>query len=138
MNKTAKTLLIIGGVLAILGAIGGLVFTFLFFAIKDAAANLEIAAQLKETIQKAYPDYTPEMVDKMYAEVVNFCATAAYVQLFVTIFTFIAAIVAFVSTGVHVTGLYIACIVLSLLAGNIFILIGGIVAVVKRNEPVTA
>ena len=72
MNKTARTLLIIGGVLAILGAIGGLVFTVLFYGIAGAAANPDIAAQVKEAIKSSYPTYTEAQIDEVYNQLVNF------------------------------------------------------------------
>lgn len=138
MNKTARTLLIIGGVLAILGAIGGLVFTIVFFGIANGAANPEIAAQVKEIIKTSYPEYTEAQINEMYNQIVNISKTIAYVQLVETILTFVAAILAFVTIGVKATVLCVVCIVLGVLSVNIFILIGGIVGVVKRNEVAVA
>ena len=138
MNKTARTLLIIGGVLAILGAIGGLIFTVLFYGIAGAAANPDLAAQVKEAIKASYPTYTEAQINEVYDQLVNFSKTAATVQLVLTIFTFLAAVMAFVTIGVKATALSIVCIVLGVLSANIFILIGGIVGVVKRNEVAAA
>ena len=139
MNKTANTLLIIGGVLAVLAVIGGIVTTIIMFGIVNAANNPEIVAQVKEVIKNSYPEYTAAQIDAVYAKVQEICNAMAYIQLVEVIITFVAAIEAFVAAKMQHTGLYIAAIVLGVLSINIFTLIGGIIGVVKRNQqPVEA
>lgn len=139
MNKTANILLIIGGVLAVLGVIGGIVTTVIMFGIMNAANNPEIVAQVKEAIKNSNPEYTAAQIDAAYTKVQEICSALAYVQLIETIITFGAAIEAFVAAKMQRTGLYIAAIVLGVLSVNIFMLIGGIMGVVRRNQqPVEA
>ncbi len=130
MKKASTVLLIVGGIIGIFGLVLGILFTYVFFNSSDP----NFVNALKESIQKYYPEFTPEQVDQALAQMQEYVQYVAYGCLAFSVATGLSVILGFVNAAVKKTALYISNIVFGLLSANIFALIGGILGLASRND----
>lgn len=130
MRKTANIMLIIGGVLAILGIIGYLISIFVF----AGANNPQFIQALRDAIQQQYPDYTAAQIDGVIEQFKQIASIMIVVMIILSVTTVLGGVLAFVTAKVQTQTLYIINIVIGVLSGNIFILLGGIFGLVKDNN----
>lgn len=131
MRKIGNVLLILAGIFAILGclgALGGSIALIVFSGpqfkqmIIDGLANGTIKSDLPGT-----PEEIATGVQAIFLGVGIFLAVEV-------LFTFGCAAVSFAAKAKQTSGLYIANIVLGVLTGSIFALVGGIFGLIGKEE----
>ena len=131
MRKASDILLIIGAVFCILGAIGCLIATIVLFVMASPEYTQYIIDAIKAgTVHSDIPG-TPEEIAAIVQASLRIAAIAC---IFALLFQVAAAVLSFVAKAKATTGLYIASLVLGVLAGNVLTLLGSIFGLVGVNE----
>ena len=129
MKKPGSVLLIIGGVLEIIGIFLSIIFIFACFGM----SNPEFVAQVKESVQQAYPEYTAAQIDEAMAIILGYAKTVGIVLIVEAVLELGTGVLSFLTVKMQNKVCYIVLIVLSVLTGNIFILIGAIMGLTARE-----
>ena len=127
MRKAGNVVLIIGGVLALIG----IIFTILVGVMFINIGNPDYANQVREAIQQAYPSYTAEQVNQVMTQLTSMSAGMGIFMIVLAVFELIGAVLAFITAKIQNKVMYVLCLVLGILTGNLFFLIGGILGLIK-------
>lgn len=131
MRKASDILLIIGAIFSILGAIGCLIATIVLFVMASPEYTQYIIDAIKAGTVKTDIPGTPEEIAAIIQAGIRIGAIAC---IFALLFEIAAAVLAFVAKAKGTTGLYIASLVLGVLAGHVLILLGSIFGLVSGSE----
>ena len=131
MRKIGNVLLIIAGVFAILGSVGCLIGGIVLFVFSSPQYTAMIIEGLENgTIRSTLPG-TPEQVAMQVQLMFLIFAIVLIVEVAIAIG---CAVVAFLARSKQSGGLYIANIVLGVLNGSLFSVLGGIFGLVGKDE----
>ena len=131
MRKIGNILLLIAGILTILGTVGYIVASIMLFVFSGPAYKDALIEGLTNgTIHSSLPG-TPEQVA---GEIQVIFLAFAIVCAVEVLFAIGCAVVAFLARSKQSSGLYIANIVLGVLNGSIFSIIGGILGVLPGDN----
>lgn len=131
MRKIGNILLIIAGIFTIigsLGCLGGSIAMFVFAGPQYTNAIAEAFAN--GTIHTTLPG-TPEQAAAMFQSMLFAFAIVLAIEVLVAIG---CAVVAFLANSKQTSGLYIANIVLGVLNGSLFSVLGGIFGLVGKED----
>ena len=131
MKKIGNILLIIAGVLTIIGSVGCLIGAIVLGVFSSPQFTQMIIDGLANgTIKSSIPG-TPEQVAAQVQLVFLILAIVWAVEV---LFAIGCAVVAFLANKKQTSGLYIANIVLGVLNGSIFSVVGGIFGLVAKED----
>ena len=138
MKKASEILLLIGFILGIISAVGTLVTSIVFFVLGSPALTETFVNGLIDGSIKSDLPGTPEeqaaLIQAIFTTVGACCIVGLLVEL-------ASVIVAFFARQRQTQPLYIATIVLGVLAGGACLLVGsifGLIAVNRNPEPLPA
>lgn len=131
MKKVANILIIIGAVLGIISLLGVLIGAGFTGVISGGAYKDLITQGIENGEINVGSGATTE---EKYQYLVSVFKILMIVLIIIAVFIAISVVIAFVSIKKGKVGLHIANIVLGLFAGNIFILIGGVLGIVAASE----
>ena len=133
MRKIGNILLLISGILSIVGTVGFIIASIIFFVFASPAYTAQITKMIAEgTINTNIPG-TPEAAA---AQMQNIFLIIAIIVTVEVAFSIGCAVLAFVARKKENSGLYITNVVLGVLNGQIFAILGGIFGILdpKKNE----
>ena len=131
MRKASDILLIIGAVFCILGAIGCLIGAISCFVLSSPAYTQIIIDGINSGTVHSDIQGAPEEIAAIIQTGIRIGGVACIFALLIEI---AAVILAFLAKAKATTGLYIASLVLGVLAGSFLVLLGSIFGLVSASE----
>lgn len=130
MKKLSRTFLIVGGVLAIVGIFGFLIFGAAFFYISQGVSD--------DFIKDAFADIWDRVRgtdDEEKIETIRFFArNIGIVVLCAAVLSIPTAIVCFTAAGKQTQGSFIATIVFNVICGSVFGILGGVFGLIANSK----
>ena len=131
MKKVGNILILLAGIFTIVGAVGVLIGSIVLFALTSPSATQTIINGIKDgTIQSDLPGTPEEVAAALQASF----AVIAVVLLIITFVEVGCAVLAFLARKKQTQGLYIANLVIGILGGSLFSIIGAILCIADNSE----
>ena len=131
MKKASDVLIIIGFIFGIIAAIGLLIGTIMFFIMASPMYKEMIIQMIQE---KRIHTTIPGTPEQQYEVIKGMLIGGGIGMLFGTLFVVAMCIVSMMARSKVTMGLYIATIVLSVLGGNILVVVGGALGIVSITD----
>ena len=131
MKKAGNILLIISGVFAIISAVGCLIGGIVMLVMSGPSFFDKIVALVESGEIHSSHQGTPEEIAAFIQFVFMVCGIVCMTEVG---FCSACGVVAFLGKKKETEGLYIANIILGVLSGSIFAIVGGVLGIVGKNE----